>query len=146
MRDALNSTGRKIWFALCGWETFYATNENGGQSLGNSWRVGPDTGTGWNAVLTNTLAGLEVARRGIPGPTQNGGAWSDGSLLLTPGMGKGKYLIDFKRHRTMFSIWCIMSFNLLMTGNLSALDQRILETWSNQELIEINQGLICLID
>jgi len=23
MRDALNATGRKIWFALCGWEPYY---------------------------------------------------------------------------------------------------------------------------
>ena len=41
MRDALNATGRPIWFALCGWQTYYATDPDAGQALGNSWRIGP---------------------------------------------------------------------------------------------------------
>jgi hypothetical protein len=37
MRDALNATGRPIFFSLCGWEEWYAPM---GYSLGNSWRIG----------------------------------------------------------------------------------------------------------
>ena len=39
MRDALNATGRPIFFSLCGWEAWYAPV---GASLGNSYRIGPD--------------------------------------------------------------------------------------------------------
>lgn len=49
MRDALNATGRPIFFSLCGWNPWYAPV---GQSLGNSWRIGPDD-TNWDGVLKN---------------------------------------------------------------------------------------------
>jgi alpha-galactosidase len=117
MRDALNATGRKIWFALCGWKTFYATAHGAGQELGNSWRIGPDTGTGWSSVMINTMNGILVSKARVPGPSSNGGAWSDGSLLLNPGMGHGdENRMSNDRHRSMFSLWCTMGFNLLLTG------------------------------
>lgn len=72
MRDALNATGRPIWFALCGWEPFYAPV---GHSLGNSWRIGEDTGGGWANVLSNVEAMLSLG--GFAGP----GGWNDMSLL-----------------------------------------------------------------
>ena len=80
MRDALNATGRHIWFALCGWNTWYAPQ---GQTLGNSWRIGVDTGGGWQNVLENVEAILGLAQ--YAGPTSGGGGWNDMSLLLTPG-------------------------------------------------------------
>ena len=133
MRDALNATGRPIWFALCGWQTFYATDKGGGQLIGNSWRIGPDTGGGWSAVLTNALRGVDVAAAGVPGPSASGGAWSDGSLLLTPGMGGGADRMNLTRSRSMFGLWTILSFNLLLTGNLTALDPALLAVWGNPE-------------
>jgi hypothetical protein len=36
MRDALNATGRPIYFSLCGWNTWYSPV---GYTLGNSWRI-----------------------------------------------------------------------------------------------------------
>ena len=40
MRDAFNATGRRIWFALCGWEPFYASHTGAGDALANSARIG----------------------------------------------------------------------------------------------------------
>ena len=34
---------------------------------------------------------------------------------------------------------CILAANLLMTGNLSAIDPFAIETWSNPEAIAVNQ-------
>jgi hypothetical protein len=34
----------------------------------------------------------------------------------------------------MFSLWCTMGFNLLLTGNLSALNGYVLDTYSNPEV------------
>jgi alpha-galactosidase len=156
MRDALNATGYPIWFALCGWKTFYATGSGAGKLLGNSFRVGPDTGSGWNAVMENVAAGLTVAAATQadgsgpvgPGRSAAGGAWSDGSLLLTPGYSNGKlppddpHFMTNARSRSMFSLWCTLGFNLLLTGNLTALNPFVIETWSNAEAIAINQDAL----
>ena len=71
-----------VWFALCGWENFYAEH---GKKLANSARIGPDTGTGWTAVMKNVENALPVQQ--YAGPTESGGYWNDGSLQLVPGMG-----------------------------------------------------------
>lgn len=155
MRDALNKTGRQIWLALCGWNTWYAPPDPslgyaGGKSLGNSWRTGPDTGSGWLAVLTNIDNGLSVSQ--YSGPSAAGGGWNDGSLQLNPGMGcRGSshaetgplppddQCMDANRTRSMYSAWCMLAMNLLLTGNFSALEPSTLETWSNPEILAINQ-------
>lgn len=137
MRDALNASGRHIWFALCGWETFYAPQ---GHTLGNSWRIGPDTGSGWLAVMANVEAMLGLAQ--YAGPTASGGGWNDMSLLLLPGMGAAGGPAQFitpERHRAQFSLHCIMAANMLLTGNLSSLDPFAFETWSNAEAVAVNQ-------
>jgi len=130
MRDALNATGRAIWFALCGWETFYAPV---GHSLGNSWRIGEDTGGGWANVMSNVEAMLSLGAYAGPG------GWNDMSLLLLPGMGSGANLISNERHRSQFNMHCIFAANMLMTGNLSAAPQYVLDTWGNAEAVAVNQ-------
>ncbi len=53
MRDALNKTGRHIYFSLCGWNSWYAPQ---GWSLGNSWRIAGDCNewpSVYNAIRTN---------------------------------------------------------------------------------------------
>ena len=59
MRDALNATDYPIWFALCGWSTVFATDPRGNNKIGNSARVGPDTGTGWTAGQSERAAQSE---------------------------------------------------------------------------------------
>ena len=130
MRDALNATGRAIWFALCGWEPFYAPV---GATLGNSWRIGVDTGGGWSNVMSNVASMLTLGQ--FAGP----GGWNDMSLLLLPGMGSGANLITPERHRAQFSLHCIFAANMLLTGNLSAASQYVLDTWGNAEAVAVNQ-------
>ena len=139
MRDALNKTGRPIWFALCGWQPFYAWQAPGAV-LGNSWRVGMDTGQGWGPVMSNVNGmlrggpnGTSLASYGRPG------GWNDMSLLLNPGMGSGANFMTLDRHRSQFGFHCIFNANMLLTGNLSSLDPFVLETWGNAEAVEINQ-------
>jgi hypothetical protein len=52
---------------LCGWETIYASDPRGNNKIGNSARIGPDTGTGWTAVIKNIENGLSVANYSAPG-------------------------------------------------------------------------------
>lgn len=134
MRDALNATGRRIWFALCGWEPYYAPV---GQTLGNSWRIGVDTGGGWGPVMSNVASALLLGQ--FAGPRPGGGGWNDLSLLLLPGMGSGANLMSNERHRSQFNLHCIFAANMLMTGNLSAAPPYVLETWGNAEAVAVNQ-------
>ena len=136
MRDALNATGYPVWFALCGWEPWYA---NTGKALANSARIGPDTGTGWTAVLKNLENALPVQH--FTGSTTGGGYWNDGSLQLTPGFGcstPANCMTD-DRFRSMYGIWTIMAFNLLLVGDFAKLNSFVMGTWTNARAVGINQ-------
>jgi len=134
MRDALNKTNRTIWFALCGWEPFYALQ---GGNISNSWRIGVDTGGGWSKVMANVNNMLNIGQ--YPGQTENGGVWADMCLLLLPGMGSGADFMTPERHRSQFNMHCIFAANMLTTGNLSSIDPYAFETWTNPEAVAVNQ-------
>jgi hypothetical protein len=63
MRDALNSTGREVYFSLCGWNTWYAPM---GDKLGNSWRIAGD-GTNWGALSNCMNQNSQLQRYARPG-------------------------------------------------------------------------------
>jgi hypothetical protein len=76
MRDALNATGRPIYFNLCGWHSWYAPV---GAALGNSWRTGGDD-VNWAGILSNIDIASELAQYASPG-TLDARCWR--ALLLT---------------------------------------------------------------
>ena len=141
---ATSKPGRRpIWFALCGWQPWYAPPNPaagylGGRSIANSWRTGPDTGSGWQAIMQNVQNALSLTDN-VTGPTAGGGGWNDLCLLLNPGTGHGENAMTNARTRSQFSLYCVMGSNLFMTGNLSRLDPFVLETWGNEHAIAINQ-------
>ena len=60
--------------------------------------------------------------------------------MLTPNYNRDwTKVITPDRHRTQFSAWCLLAMNILTTGNLSALDPYVIETWTNSEMLDINQ-------
>jgi alpha-galactosidase len=140
MRDALNASGYPVWFALCGWEPFYAPH---GKGLANSARIGPDTGTGWTAIMKNLENALPVQQ--YIGTTAHGGYWNDGSLMLTPGMGCSNpaNCMSDERFKSMFALWTILSFNILLVGDFAKLNEFVMETWTNDWAIAINQVRRC---
>lgn len=53
MRDALNATGRPIFYSICSWgEEDVAL---WGNTTGNSWRTTPDINASWKSMKTNIL-------------------------------------------------------------------------------------------
>ena len=80
---------------------------------------------------------LESNHRQLPKYFQGG--WNDLCLLLNPYWGKDDNYMTVDRHRSQFSMHCVMGANMLMTGNLSALDPVVLETWGNPEAVGVNQ-------
>lgn len=153
LRDALNKSGHPVWFALCGWEPFFAEERlGGGKRLANSARIGPDTGGGWTAVMQNIENALPV--QPDAGPTAGGGFWNDGSMQLTPGWschgpGDGAHAqvpsdpcVTNTRFTSMYSLWNIMAFNLLLVGDFAKLNPFVMGTWTNDRAIAINQDVL----
>lgn len=51
MRDALNSTGREIFYSICNWGEEDIINW--GPEVGNSWRTTQDIFDGWSSIEFN---------------------------------------------------------------------------------------------
>eukprot|EP01089_Gocevia_fonbrunei_P019293 TRINITY_DN6788_c0_g1_i1.p1 TRINITY_DN6788_c0_g1~~TRINITY_DN6788_c0_g1_i1.p1 ORF type:complete len:305 (-),score=17.32 TRINITY_DN6788_c0_g1_i1:447-1361(-) len=119
MRDALNATGHKIFFATCEW----GLDEpwSWGMSTANSWRVGPDhlplwwtpettqdpgQGQGTSNVIEH-MAGLSR----YAGP----GGWNDPDFLMTGIWMGGMTEVDW---RTEFSFWCLFAAPLVVASDV----------------------------
>lgn len=128
MRDALNATGRPMLFSICGWSAWYAPV---GRSLGNAFRTGPDDKT-WGGVLKNIdiLPGLEQ----YAGP----GGWNDPCLLRSRSW-TGKQQVSELQSRAQFSMWAIIAAPLLISGSLFQMTPHTLETYTNEDVIRVNQ-------
>ena len=128
MRDALNATGRPIFFSLCGWNEWYAPV---GQSLGNSWRIGPDD-TNWHGVLAN----IDIMARvqAYAGP----GGWNDPCLLLAED-DTGRQRVTEMQTRAQFSMWAVMAAPLLISANVRNMSKMNLATYSNAKVIAVSQ-------
>lgn len=134
-RDAMNATGKQVWFSLCGWEAWYSPpdpslNYLGGGSLGNSWRIAGD-GSGWGPLTNclNTQAGAA--------PYVGLGAWADPDLLIGPQVYVGGQ--SDQQARAQFTMWSLAPTNLLISQNVLAWSDYAMETYSNSELVGINQ-------
>jgi len=128
MRDALNATGRHIYFSLCGWNSWYAPE---GWSLGNSWRIAGDCND-WNSVLSAIDTNVPLTQYARPG------GWNDPDMLIGSSSGTAARLTP-DQSRAMFSLWSVMSAPLLIGSNIRNLDTWDLETYSNKEVIDVNQ-------
>ncbi|XP_065846502.1 probable alpha-galactosidase isoform X3 [Oscarella lobularis] len=128
MRDALNATGRPILYSLCGWNRWYAPI---GYSLANSWRIGPDD-TNWGGVLKNIDINAELA------PYAGPGGWNDPCLLLGNTSTNSPRVTEIQQ-RSQFSMWSVMASPLLISSNVRNLSLYALETYSNAEVIAVNQ-------
>eukprot|EP01121_Diplochlamys_sp_Union-15-3_P005120 TRINITY_DN1543_c0_g1_i1.p1 TRINITY_DN1543_c0_g1~~TRINITY_DN1543_c0_g1_i1.p1 ORF type:complete len:424 (-),score=96.81 TRINITY_DN1543_c0_g1_i1:49-1194(-) len=134
MRDALNATGHPVFFALCGWNPWYAPV---GGTLGNSWRISGD-GDNWGD-LSNAI-NLMVTLSIYGGP----GGWNDPDMLIGTGAGSrgpdrnGWYQTDLQS-RSQFSLWCLFPAPLIISANIKAVSSYAMQTWSNAEAIAINK-------
>lgn len=162
MRDALNATGREIYFSLCGWAPWYAPV---GSSLGNSWRTSPDVNH-WPSMY-QSISIIENNLSQYAGP----GGWNDADMLVGSGQGEKHslfllcaaslfthssfspaflFLFSFYKigsavfvtpdqSRTQFSLWSIFSSPLLIGTTLSSITPWDLTTYTNKDVIAINQ-------
>jgi len=148
MRDALNKTGRSIYFSLCGWNTWYAPQ---GDNLGNSWRIAGD-GTNWGALSQCMNKNALLQQYARPG------AWNDPDLLQGTGKGSndkatnpsGCYIPSsmpqtqnwyqtIPQAKAQFTFWALMSSPLLIAADPGQVESELIEYWGNEEIIEVSQ-------
>lgn len=136
MRDALNKTGRPIFFALCGWHDWYAPpmpslNYSGGYSLGNSARINADDNS-WVGALSSADVMARLAKYARPG------YWNDPDLLLSVDS-SGRQRMNELQSRAQFSLWCVLSAPLLISGSIARMSAYTRQTYTNRMAIDINQ-------
>ncbi len=163
MRDALNATGRQIFYSMEGQAYF--------PDVGNMWRTGGDIWPKWDACVlrnlysNNALASLFVpgagsfnvrarARRAAPARFSSPAhprppsplATQDPDMLQATGT-EGGTSLTFDEARSQFVLWCVMKSPLILGAHAYSLqgmrdaapDYFALLTHS--ELIAINQDL-----
>lgn len=128
MQKALQKSNRTILHSICGWQPWYAPV---GRSLGQMWRVAADV-RDWEGVYETT----RVIEQLTPFHGPNG--WNDADMLIgsTPG---ATLVLTPLQARAQFSLWAIMAAPLMLGASISRLTQEDLETYTNTEVIRINQ-------
>jgi len=128
MRDALNKTGRPIYFSLCGWSDWYAPV---GWDLGNSWRISGDVNN-YNDMYNSIHINSKLAGSARPG------GWNDPDMLVGSSPQASVHLTQ-QQSRTQFSMWSMMAAPLLIGSNILNLTSFDYETYTNIEVIALDQ-------
>ncbi|ERN05380.1 alpha-galactosidase 3 [Amborella trichopoda] len=126
MREALNATGRTIFYSLCEWGEDDPALWAG--RVGNSWRTTQDINDSWASMTT--IADLNDKWAAYAGP----GGWNDPDMLE---VGNGG--MTFEEYRAHFSIWSLMKAPLLIGCDVRNMTAETLEILSNKEVIAVNQ-------
>jgi hypothetical protein len=135
MRDALNATGRQIFFSMEGQALF--------PDVGNMVRTGGDIWPQWDrCVLRNLYSNNANAAMFVPGA----GFFNDPDMLQATGTEGGGGL-TFDEARSQFVLWSVMKAPLILgahwslLGNMSTAQPEYFGLLTHPELIAINQDL-----
>lgn len=129
MRDALNATGRPIFYSLCEWgEDDPAT---WGAKVANSWRTTGDISSNWNSIMSNIEANDKWYQYAGPG------AWNDPDMLEVGNSG-----ITLDEAKSHFALWCVAKAPLLIGCDVTKIDNDTMSILTNEEAIAINQDAL----
>jgi len=136
MRDALNKTGRPMFFMMCEWGLFNVWEW--AMPVGNSWRIGPDHIPLWWTPATTQDPGEGQGTANIiehfaglskyAGP----GGWNDADFLMP-----GYFWMGYEDQKTEFSFWSLVSSPLLVATDIRHLGDK--QVVLNKEVIQVNQ-------
>ena len=131
MRDALEATGRPIFYSINpGDQGPYCTPTHCSLDLpevANMWRIEFDISANWGAVIR--LIDANKPEYVGAGP----GHWNDPDMLE---VGNG---LNDTEGRAHFSMWAIMAAPLITGNDLTKMSATTLETLTNPEVIAVNQ-------
>lgn len=126
MRNALNSTGRPIFYSICEWGV--ESPWLWAPEIGNSWRTDSDISDDFTSFLRalDNVMGLSQ----FAGP----GSWNDPDMLE---VGNGG--MTNNEYRAHFSLWALFKAPLLIGCDLTSITNENAAILSNRELISWNQ-------
>lgn len=126
MQEALNATGRTIFYSICEWGEHEPALWAG--KVGNSWRTTQDINDSWASMTT--IADLNDKWAAFAGP----GGWNDPDMLEVGNEG-----MSYQEYRGHFSIWALMKAPLLIGCDVRNMTTETLGILSNKEVIAVNQ-------
>ena len=126
MRDALNKTGRPMYYSICNWGEEKISEY--GNSLGNSWRTTGDIEDRFESVRSIFKQNHILAKY-----AQVGG-WNDPDMLE---VGNGG--LSVVESRTHFALWAAAKSPMLLGCDLTKIKDFALKIISNNEIIAVNQ-------
>jgi len=126
MRDALNDTGRPIFFSMCEWGV--DNPATWAPLVGNSWRTTGDISDNWGSMLSNLDSNNQWAKYAAPE------GWNDPDMLEV-GNG-GMTTTEYQSH---FALWCLVKAPLIIGCDLTQISAADLAILNNTELIAVSQ-------
>jgi alpha-galactosidase len=126
MRDALNKTGRPIFYSMCEW----GSNDPAtwASKVGNSWRTTPDIEDSWEQMINRADRNDQWYK--YAGPH----GWNDPDMLE---VGNGGMTVT--EYETHFSLWCLMKAPLLIGAKITRMSNDTLRILTNSDAITVNQ-------
>jgi len=131
MRDALNKTGRPIFFSMCEWGV--EDPSSWAREIGNSWRTTGDIEPHWGSVKSIYEQQIPIVGRAGPG------GWNDPDMLE---VGNGD--LNSEEAKSHFALWAVLKAPLILGNDLRNIDNDTLSILTNPELISINQDKLGL--
>jgi len=126
MRDALNKSGRAIFYSMCEWGV--DDPAKWAKEVGNSWRTTGDISDSWSSMINIIDKNDKWADYAGPG------GWNDPDMLE---VGNGGMTYD--EYRTHFSLWALAKAPLLIGCDVTKKDPQTFEILMNEEVIAVNQ-------
>jgi hypothetical protein len=126
MRDALNATGRSIFFSMCEWGN--GDPATWAPAVGNSWRTTGDISDDWTSMTANLDRSNAWAAYAGPG------GWNDPDMLEV-GNG-GMTTAEYVAH---FSLWCLVKSPLIIGCDVTRMTNQTFTILTNTEAIAVNQ-------
>ena len=136
MRDALQATGRPIFFSMCEWGDNHPWRWAKG--IGDSWRIGPDIWCSFDSThVFPTYIQCSIidcinrndSLRSYAGP----GHWNDPDMLE---VGNG---LSVNQDRAHFTMWCMMASPLILGNDVRNMSDETKAILTNRDLIAIDQ-------
>ncbi|KAJ3448432.1 alpha-galactosidase/alpha-n-acetylgalactosaminidase [Anaeramoeba flamelloides] len=126
LRDALNKTGRQIFFSICEWgeDSPYLW----GKKTGNSWRTFLDIQCSWVSVEVCVDRLMEISKYA------GEGGWNDPDMLEI-----GNGCLSHDEEVSHFALWSITAAPLIIGCDLNSIPDSSLEILKNTEMIAVNQ-------
>jgi alpha-galactosidase len=126
MRDALNKTGRPIFYSICDWGV--DNPWEWGNATGNSWRTTYDISDNYGSFTS--ILDLQTGLEKFAGP----GSWNDPDMLEV-GNG-GMTTAEYQAH---FSLWALLKAPLILGCDLDKVTPATMAIIGNEEVIALSQ-------